>query len=407
MTIRFIHAADLHLGSPFKGFSGLSPAMLKAVRESTYTAFSRLVRHAVETRPDFLLIAGDVYDGEDRSLKAQEAFRQGMAELEEAGVPVFVSHGNHDHLAGSWVRFSLPGNVRVFGPDVGTHSLDVRGRKVKIHGFSYPERHVPDPVIGKYPEAAADGAVHIGMLHGSVRGDEAHDVYAPFTTGELLAKGYDYWALGHIHQRSLLSEQPPVVYPGNLQGLHRKETGPKGFYEVTLGDGRPELEFIRTSALIFGRVDVPCGGVRHADEWISRCMDALGGFRSENGPCIADVVLCGIGPETESMFAGAPDEEWLEFLREAAEAKFPDVGIHRLTFRRDTGAAPGTGLLRDILEELDGWEEDDWKTVLADLYGHRQAYRFTERLDAGLAGELKEETERLLAAGLRTGGIAE
>ena len=114
MTIRFIHAADLHLGSPFKGFAGLSPEVLAAVRESTFDAFRTLVRHAVETRPDFLLIAGDVYDGEDRSLKAQEVFRKGMQELSSAGIPVFVSHGNHDHLAGTWVRFSLPDNVRIF-----------------------------------------------------------------------------------------------------------------------------------------------------------------------------------------------------------------------------------------------------------------------------------------------------
>lgn len=406
MTIRFIHAADLHLGSPFKGFADLPGKMAETVRESTFTAFRNLIGHASRTRPDFLLIAGDVYDGEDRSLRAQEQFRQGMEMLRGAGIPVFVSHGNHDHLAGSWVRFSLPDNVRVFGPEVEKAELTIRGTTVTIHGFSYPERHVTEPVIGRYPPAGGD-AVEIGMLHGSIRGDEAHDVYAPFTKDELLEKGYDYWALGHIHKRQLLHEQPPIVYPGSLQGLHRKESGAKGFYDVAIGRGKASLEFIPAGALVFGQAEVECAGIRHADEWLERCMDRIRAFREANGPGLLDLRLSGIDEGAEGMFNDAPESEWLEFIREAAMRDCPDVGIHRITWERAAAPAVPGGLFRDVLDELVSWDADGWKSRLTDLYGHRQAYRFTGRLDEESIREIREEADRLLTEGLMKGGRAE
>lgn len=406
MTIRFIHAADLHLGSPFKGFAGLSGKMAETVRESTFTAFRNLIDHAARTRPDFLLIAGDVYDGEDRSLRAQEQFRRGMETLSKAGVPVFVSHGNHDHLAGSWVRFSLPDNVRVFGPKVEIVQLTIRGTHVNIHGFSYPERHVTEPVIGHYPQAEGD-AVEIGMLHGSIRGDEAHDVYAPFTKDELLGKGYDYWALGHIHKRQVLNEQPPIVYPGSLQGLHRKETGVKGFYDVTIGQGAVSMEFVPAGALVFGEAEVDCGGIRHADEWLDRCMKRIREFREENGPGLIDLRLTGIDEGAEALFGDAPESEWLEFIRETAMRDCPDVGVHRMTWEREAAPSLPGGLFRDVMDELGSWDAAGWKNRLSDLYGHRQAYRFTGRLDEESIGEIRKEAERLLADGLLKGGRAE
>ncbi|MGM9922188.1 MAG: exonuclease SbcCD subunit D [Bhargavaea sp.] len=406
MTIRFIHAADLHLGSPFKGFAGLPGKISETVRESTFTAFRNLIDYAAGARPDFLLIAGDIYDGEDRSLRAQEQFRQGMETLSEAGVPVFVSHGNHDHLSGSWVRFSLPENVHVFGPEVETAELTVRGTNVRIHGFSYPERHVTEPVIGHYPQTDSD-AVEIGMLHGSIRGDEAHDVYAPFTKDELLGKGYDYWALGHIHKRQVLHKQPPIVYPGSLQGLHRKESGVKGFYDVTIGQGTPSLEFIPAGALVFGEAEVDCSGIRHADEWLDRCMDQIRAFREANGPGLIDLLLFGIDEQSEAMFSDAPESEWLEFIREAASNDFPDIGVHRMTWEREAAPSVPGGLMRDVLDEIGSWDMDGWKSRLSDLYGHRQAYKFTGRLDEESIREIRKEAERLLTDGLMKGGRAE
>ena len=187
-TIRFIHTADLHLDSPFKGMTGLPPARLNELRESTFTAFNRLIDYAVETSPDFILIVGDVYDGEDRSLRAQRKFQEGMEKLHETGISVYITYGNHDHLSGNWTRFELPPNVYEFSGEVNEVSLTVRGLDVVLHGFSYPKRHVQEEMISRYPVASADGSIHIGLLHGSLAGDDAHSVYSPFTISELQSK---------------------------------------------------------------------------------------------------------------------------------------------------------------------------------------------------------------------------
>ena len=187
-TIRFIHAADLHLDSPFKGMTGLPVDRLRQFRDSTFTAFANLIDHALETKPDFVIIVGDIYDGEDRSLRAQLKFQEGMKKLDEAGIPVFISYGNHDHLSGRWTRFELPSNVHVFNGEVGQAELNVRGQEVVIHGFSYKESHIRRVDDCKFSSGGEREAFHIGMLHGSFAGDDTHAVYAPFTKEELLAK---------------------------------------------------------------------------------------------------------------------------------------------------------------------------------------------------------------------------
>ena len=257
-TIRFIHTADLHLDSPFKGMTGMPPARLNELRESTFTAFNRLIDYAVETSPDFILIVGDIYDGEDRSLRAQRRFQEGMEKLHEAGIPVYITYGNHDHLSGNWTRFELPPNVHEFSAEVEEVSLTVRGLDVVLHGFSYPNRHVREEMISNYPTASDNESFHIGLLHGSLAGNDTHAVYSPFTIRELQSKHYDYWAFGHIHQRQQLSEDPPIVYPGNIQGRHRNESGEKGFYEVELSKSDATLSFIPTSAIHFGQLQIPC-----------------------------------------------------------------------------------------------------------------------------------------------------
>ena len=131
-TIRFIHAADLHFDSPFKGMTGLPIDRLNSLRDSTFAAFTKLIEHALKTKPDFVLIVGDIYDGEDRSLRAQMKFREGMDKLDEAGIPVFISHGNHDHLGGRWTRFDLPPNVHVFERTLKQCDLNVNGQEVSF-----------------------------------------------------------------------------------------------------------------------------------------------------------------------------------------------------------------------------------------------------------------------------------
>ena len=372
--IRFIHTADLHLDSPFKGLSGLPAEHLRTVRASTFSAFTNLIRHAVESKPDFLLIVGDVYDGEDRSLRAQLKFQEGMSELEAASIPVFICHGNHDHLGGRWTRFELPPNVHVLGGDVQSVPLRIDGQDIVIHGFSYPERHVREPVIEHYPVVGGDlETIHIGMLHGSLAGDETHAVYAPFTKEALLSKGYDYWALGHIHLRQRLHDAPPIVYPGNLQGRHRKESGMKGFYEVTLSKaGASSLEFIPASALVFDRLQVSCAGLRHANEWFAACREAIEGYQAEFGACLLELEMVDLDAESLDLFQESPEEVWLETLREWLEESEIFIWVQQLTFDwKPERTAANWNLVQAVQERMDQWPEAEWKRLLKDVYQHR------------------------------------
>ena len=140
--VRFLHIADLHLDSPFKGISSIPKEQWKDIRESTFHAFSNIIEYAVENKPDFVLIVGDIYDGENRSLRAQHLFQKGMEALQAEGIPVFICYGNHDHLSGNWVRFQLPENVYVFGEECRNKNIKLNGEKVHITGFSYKERHI-------------------------------------------------------------------------------------------------------------------------------------------------------------------------------------------------------------------------------------------------------------------------
>ncbi|MER2088923.1 MAG: DNA repair exonuclease [Sporosarcina sp.] len=398
-SIRFIHTADLHLDSPFKGMTGLPVDRLNNLRDSTFTAFNKLIEHAVKIKPDFVLIAGDIYDGEDRSLRAQMKFGEGMRKLDAANIPVVISHGNHDHLDGRWTRFDLPPNVHVFNENVEAAKLSVNGQEVVIYGFSYKERHIRDKVIDRYPVAELHGAFHIGMLHGSLAGDETHAVYAPFTKSELLAKQYDYWALGHIHLRQQLHEEPPIVYPGNLQGRHRNERGAKGFYEVELSKTSASLHFVATSAIVFDRLEVSCSGIRHANEWLTACSEALESFSTRNGAGIVELTMVDVDNGTADLFSQSPEEEWLEVLRDYIGENEPYVWIQKIAFagQLNLSIAPGA-LVQSVADMIDGWTNEDWKDVLKDVYQHARGVKYLDVLSDEEIADVKAGATALLTA---------
>ncbi|WP_262177289.1 DNA repair exonuclease [Saccharococcus sp. Marseille-Q5394] len=401
-TFRFLHTADLHLDSPFKGMTGLPPARLNELRESTFTAFNRLIDYAVETSPDFIVIVGDLYDGEDRSLRAQRKFQDGMEKLHEAGIPVYITYGNHDHLSGNWTRFELPPNVHEFSGDVEEVSLTVRGMDVVLHGFSYPNRHVREERISNYPTASDNQSFHIGLLHGSLAGNESHAVYSPFTIGELQSKRYDYWALGHIHVRQHLSEDPPIVYPGNIQGRHRNESGEKGFYDVELSKSEAILTFIPTSAVHFGKIQIPCVDIQHANEWLAVCEDALLSFVSEHGPSVVDIEILNLDEETAAFFAQTAEDIWLETIREILDMHEPFVWVQRLTVLNTFHRQENNSLLESVLGQVDSWSENDWKHVLGDVYQHVRTARYLDPLKKEDIQDLRNEVEKLLLNELPT-----
>lgn len=398
LAIRFIHTADLHLDSPFKGMTGLPVEALQQLRESTFTAFTNLINYALETKPDFIIIVGDIYDGDDRSLRAQLKFQDGMKKLHEADIPVFISYGNHDHLSGRWTRFELPQNVHVFGAEVRQAEIKVRGQDIVIHGFSYEERHIREPMIEHFPIVESQEAFHIGMLHGSIAGDATHAVYAPFTKEALLAKGYDYWGLGHIHLRQQLHTEPPIVYPGNIQGRHRNEQGWKGFYDVQLSKSAAELTFIPTSAIVFEQLEISCVDISHANEWFEACSETIDTFRDAHPAGVIDLTMTDIGVEAAELFSQSTEEEWLDVLREFIGESEPFVWIQGISFAGQRGnSTVSDALTTSVLSVMDDWTEADWKVVLKDVYQHTRGVKYLDVLTAEEMKAIQVDAEKILA----------
>lgn len=224
---KFIHAADLHLDSPLLGLAGKSADFAARIEAASREAFDNLINLAVTEACRFVLLAGDIFDGDLRNFQTGLYFVEGMRRLNEAGIDVFIVLGNHDSQNRFADKLSLTQNVHVFPKNVATsRSLDDIG--VTIHGRSYPRWDLSEDIARDYPPAMA-GTLNIGLLHTACAGSEGeHARYAPCTPEQLANHGYDYWALGHVHERAILSEHPHIVYPGNLQGRHARETGPKG-----------------------------------------------------------------------------------------------------------------------------------------------------------------------------------
>lgn len=396
-TIRFFHMADLHLDSPFKGLFGLPEQNLKKIRESTFEAFDKIICKAVAEKPDFLVIVGDIYDGENRSLQAQRRFQTAMETLFHHNIPVILSYGNHDHLSGSWTRFALPSNVYELPAETNIVQLNIRGQQVNVYGFSYGERHVKTAMMGTYPVAQDSQTLHIGMLHGSEASDTTHAMYAPFTKEQLLAKNYHYWALGHIHKRQLLQQNPPIVYPGNIQSRHRKEQGVKGFYDVTLSQTAADLTFVPTSAVVYTTVEVDCSDVLHANELLTKCEEALALNRQEYGASVVELQLHNIDEQAASLFEHATVDDWLETIREVEERVEPMCWVQKLTLDQSiTTTYEPTVATESVINLIEQWGELEWRDVLKDLYQHAGGARFVEPLTEQDIEQLKINTQALL-----------
>lgn len=231
---RFIHAADPHLDSPLRGLEAHEGAPVDVLRRATRRAFENLIQLAIDEAVDFLVIAGDVYDGDWRDYSTGLFFRGQMARLNDKGIPVFLIAGNHDAASVVSKKLVLPGNVSVFSTRTA-ESKELEGLPVVIHGRGFPQREVTENIAKEYPDAVPS-KFNLGLLHTSLTGRPGHDRYAPCSEEDLTTKGYGYWALGHIHQPEIISQDPWIVFAGNCQGRHVKETGARGCRLVTVND---------------------------------------------------------------------------------------------------------------------------------------------------------------------------
>ena len=226
--VKFIHCADLHLDSPFKSKSHLSPKIFEDIQKSAYESFKNIVDIALQHEVDFVIIAGDLFDSENRTLRAEVFLQQQFERLKNEQIFVYISHGNHDPLTSN-ITSNWPDNVSVFSNQVETYeAITKAGETIYIHGFSYQDKASYENKIDEYPSSQGQKGIHIGVLHGTYSKSSTKDRYTEFILEDLNSKLYHYWALGHIHERQQLSDMPVINYAGNIQGRHFNEQGEKG-----------------------------------------------------------------------------------------------------------------------------------------------------------------------------------
>jgi DNA repair protein SbcD/Mre11 len=259
MAFRFIHAADIHLDSPLLSLEEYPGAPLEEIRLATRKALARLVDLAIETGAAFVVIAGDLFDGEWRDCNTGLYFVSQMKRLRAAGIAVYISLGNHD--AANRMSQALPWgeNVRFFDHRK-PERIEAPGCEAALYSQSFRSRHITEDLTGAFPKGSP-GTFNIGVLHTSATGSVRHELYAPCSIEGLLSRQYQYWALGHVHTRAELARDPWIVFSGNIQGRSVRECGPRGCYLVDVNDrggvtlGFEPLDVVRWEVLRLSACD--------------------------------------------------------------------------------------------------------------------------------------------------------
>ncbi|MGU3538563.1 metallophosphoesterase family protein [Methylobacterium sp. A54F] len=325
----FIHAADLHLGSPLTGLALKDPDIARRFAQAGRRAFEDLVSLAIERAVAFLIVAGDVYDGDWSDNTIGLFFARQVARLDRAGIPVILVRGNHDAESVITKAITLPGSVRTFPTArADTHRLDAL--RVALHGRSFPNRAVEENYALAYPPAVP-GWFNIGVLHTSCTGHAAHATYAPCTVADLAGRGYEYWALGHVHDYAELSRDPWILFPGNLQGRSIREFGAKGAVAVSVADGRVAgVERLIVDHARFHLVPVDLSGVQTEQAAIEAAEAALRPLRHEAEGRLA-AVRVRLHGETPAHDRIAADRSAITAeIQAAAHRVHEDIWLERL-----------------------------------------------------------------------------
>jgi DNA repair exonuclease SbcCD nuclease subunit len=408
--LRFVHAADIHLDSPLRGLEVYPDAPVEQIRGAARRAFDNLVNLALEEKAAFVLLAGDLFDGDWKDYNTGLYFAHRMGRLREAGIRVFLVAGNHDAASPLTRSLRLPDNVTLFphrAPD--TVILDEFG--TAIHGQSFGGRSVTEDLSRDFP-SAVPGLCNIGLLHTSLTGRPGHENYAPCTVDGLAGRGYEYWALGHVHRREVVAEHPWVVFPGNIQGRHIRETGPKGCALVSVDGGRvTDVEFRDVDVLRFAVLRVDLAGCERVEAVPDQVRHALERERRDAAgrPLAVRVVLEGrtglhaelhrdrrrMGDDLRLMAADLGDV-WIEKTEVATGAPAGDAP------GEDT---PLDGLVRGIAAmDLDGDLTDfvpEFETLRSRLPAELLAAGDPFAPDAGGMAVLRDEVRELLLARLK------
>lgn len=408
-ALRFVHAADLHIDSPLVGLERYEGAPVDAIRGATRRALEGLVALCVAEDAKLLLLAGDLFDGAWKDFNTGLFFTSQMKRLRDADVTVAIVRGNHDAASRIEKQLRLPDNVHELG-SARASTIELEHLDIAIHGQSYPTVAVQEDLASRYPSAVS-GVFNVGLLHTALDGRPGHDTYAPTTVRKLVDRGYDYWALGHVHTREVVREDPLIVFPGNLQGRHVRERGAKGATVVEVEGRRVTsmrhvaLDVVRFETV---RIALDAGSGSRADgDAIERARAAVeAAVGSADGRLlVADVVFTGTpaahgaleasGDRLASEMRAAVDVEGVWIARVRAHV-VPDDGEER-ALRTD---ALGRLLATARACGRDANEAADALSYAADLSSKLDAALTADVLpelgDADARAEFFAEVEELL-----------
>lgn len=319
----FIHCADLHLDSPLRGLSERKDLPEEDIKLAARRALQNLVEMSIEEHVAFIVIAGDLYDGNWEDYETGLFFNRCMAQLGEHHIEVFIIRGNHDAASRMTKELQFPSHVHKLS-ERQPETLVLEDLHVAIHGQGFAQRDVMDNLVVHYPDAIG-GYFNIGILHTSLEGQQGHAPYAPCRMEDLLHKGYQYWALGHIHKRQVLHEDPPIIYPGNLQGRHINETGPKGCTLVTVDGSKVKIEHRDLDVLRFYSVQVPLDEVNSDEAFHVAVSQAIGHVIDANlsYPLVLRIELTGRTSMHETML-----QDRKRYYHEVESAALTRIGAH-------------------------------------------------------------------------------
>ena len=315
--MKFIHAADIHLDSPLRGLERYEGAPVEQIRSATRRAFDNLIELAIDEEVDCLLLAGDLYDGDWKDYNTGLYFVDRMRRLESAGIQVFLVAGNHDAASQITKQLRLPENVTRFS-DKKPETHVLKGPGLAVHGQGFAIREVREDLSSAYPPAKPH-LFNIGLLHTCLEGKPGHEPYAPCTVDGLRSKGYQYWALGHVHNREVVSRDPWILFPGNIQGRHARETGPKGCTLVTVDNGEVSaVEHRDLDVLRWARCAVDVTGSATIDEIYEQVRGVLQQVldESDGRPVAARLILQGSTPVHSTLRTDS--DRWIQEYRALA-----------------------------------------------------------------------------------------
>jgi exonuclease SbcD len=392
--MKFLHSADIHLDSPLAGLTRRGAVPAHVTQDCTRHAFVNLINLAISEDVAFLLIAGDLYDSDWRDFSTGLFFNEQMRRL---GRPCIIVRGNHDAASVITSKLTVPANVFVLSTrKVDRWASDELG--VVVHGRSFPDRHIMEDFSDSYPGPEL-GKFSIAMLHTSADDPGSHEVYAPCRVETLIGKNYGYWALGHIHTRRELDEKRSIIFPGNIQGRHARETGPKGATLVEVIDGRiVNVAHRALDVLRWGPIDVPLEGAESMPDVAMRLRFAFeeqAGL-TEGRPLIARVTLTG-ATDLHEGFAADPATIEAE-CRNAAAATQAEIYVERVVLQTRLAAEAGRGSGSELAEAFAGGLEDQdlVDRILADFRKLRQDLPFVPGGERTLAVPESPEALRAL-----------